>query len=53
MTAFLIADPAVDPEASLTPEREDWDGPRVADLRELLVYLPAREVGSGSGSRRS
>ena len=53
MTAFLIADPAVDPEASLTPEREEWNGARVADLRELLVHLPAREVGSGSGSRRS
>jgi Predicted hydrolase (HAD superfamily) len=42
MTPFLIADPAVDPEESLTPEREPWDGARVADLRELLAFLPAR-----------
>jgi putative hydrolase of the HAD superfamily len=40
MTAYLIADPTVDPEASLTPERGDWDGARVADLRELLALLP-------------
>lgn len=41
MTAFLIADPAVDVEDSLTPEREVWDGARVSDLRELLPLLPA------------
>jgi putative hydrolase of the HAD superfamily len=40
MTSYLIADPAVDPEASLTPEREDWGGARVSDLRELLAFLP-------------
>ncbi len=40
MTAYLIADPAVDAEASLTPEREDWSGARVSDLRELLAFLP-------------
>jgi putative hydrolase of the HAD superfamily len=40
MMSYLIADPAVDPEASLTPEREDWSGARVADLRELLAFLP-------------
>jgi Predicted hydrolase (HAD superfamily) len=40
MTSYMIADPAVDPEASLTPEREDWSGARVSDLRELLVFLP-------------
>jgi putative hydrolase of the HAD superfamily len=40
MTSYLIADPAVDLEASLTPEREDWSGARVSDLRELLVVLP-------------
>jgi putative hydrolase of the HAD superfamily len=42
MTAYLIADPAVDPGGSLTPEREDWDGPEVSDLRELLTLLPGR-----------
>ncbi len=40
MTAYLIADPSVDPQASLTPEREDWEGARVGDLRELLALLP-------------
>jgi putative hydrolase of the HAD superfamily len=42
MTAYLIADPAVDPEGSLVPEREEWDGPEVSDLRELLALLPGR-----------
>ena len=41
MTSFLIADPAVDVEESLVPEREEWDGARVTDLRELLALLPA------------
>ena len=40
MTAYLIADPAVDIDDSLTPEREEWSGARVADLRELLAFLP-------------
>jgi FMN phosphatase YigB (HAD superfamily) len=42
MTAYLIADPSVDLEASLTPEREEWGGARVEDLRELLSLLPGR-----------
>jgi putative hydrolase of the HAD superfamily len=42
MTAYLIADPSVDIETSLTPERESWDGRTVADLRELLARLPDR-----------
>jgi len=42
MTAYLIADPAVDPDAMLTPERERWGGASVADLRELLPLLPGR-----------
>jgi putative hydrolase of the HAD superfamily len=42
MTAYLIVDPAVDPDRSLTPEREEWDGRRVSDLRELLDLLPDR-----------
>ncbi len=40
MTPYLIADPSVDHEESLTPEREEWDGPAVSDLRELLPLLP-------------
>jgi putative hydrolase of the HAD superfamily len=40
MTSYLIADPTVDPEESLTPEREEWNGARVSDLRELLPLLP-------------
>ena len=40
MTSYLIADPAVDREDSLTPEREDWSGASVSDLRELLSFLP-------------
>ena len=42
MTAYLIADPSVDPKESLTPEREEWDGAAVSDLRELLALLPGR-----------
>jgi putative hydrolase of the HAD superfamily len=42
MAAYLIADPVVDPVRSLTPEREDWSGPVVADLRDLLALLPDR-----------
>jgi putative hydrolase of the HAD superfamily len=40
MTSYLIADPTVDPEESLTPEREEWNGARISDLRELLPFLP-------------
>ena len=42
MTAYLIADPTVDIETSLTPERESWGGRTVADLRELLDLLDDR-----------
>jgi putative hydrolase of the HAD superfamily len=42
MTPFLISDPAVDVEDSLTPEREEWNGASVSDLRELLPLLPER-----------
>ena len=42
MSPYLIADPAVDPDEMLRPEGESWDGPTVADLRELLPLLPAR-----------
>jgi putative hydrolase of the HAD superfamily len=40
MTAYLIRDPAVDPAAQLRPEGEDWTGPSVTDLRDLLPLLP-------------
>ena len=39
MRAVLIDDPTVDPAEQLRPEGEDWDGARVADLRELLAYF--------------
>jgi putative hydrolase of the HAD superfamily len=42
MTAYLIDDPTVDAQRTLTPEREDWNGRTVADLRELLDVLPER-----------
>jgi putative hydrolase of the HAD superfamily len=40
MTAYLIVDPGVDRGASLIPERDDWHGAQVSDLRELLDLLP-------------
>ena len=39
MTAIEIRDPAVDVREQLRPEGEDWDGARVADLRELLAMV--------------
>ncbi len=41
MTAYWIRDPDLDPSESLRPEGEDWTGPAVDDLRELLQLLPA------------
>jgi putative hydrolase of the HAD superfamily len=41
MTAYLIDDPGVDPSQMLRLEGEDWAGPRVHDLRELLALLPS------------
>jgi putative hydrolase of the HAD superfamily len=40
MTAYLIRDPDLPPEEALRPEPEDWGGPAVDDLRELLPLLP-------------
>jgi putative hydrolase of the HAD superfamily len=40
MTAFLIADPAVDRSQQLRLEAETWTGPSVGDLRDLLTLLP-------------
>ena len=42
MTAVEIRDPNVVHAEQLRPEGEDWDGERVADLRELLEWLPPR-----------
>jgi len=39
MRAYLIRPPDLDAAESLTPEpEEDWQGPVVADLRELLAF---------------
>jgi putative hydrolase of the HAD superfamily len=40
MTAFLIRDPSLDQAAQLRPDAEEWAGAMVADLRELLAFLP-------------
>jgi putative hydrolase of the HAD superfamily len=42
MTAYLIVDPDVDPTDRLIPDADEWDGARVADLRELLELFPWR-----------
>jgi putative hydrolase of the HAD superfamily len=42
MTTYLIRPPDLDVADALTPEpEENWSGPKVADLRELLDLLPA------------
>jgi putative hydrolase of the HAD superfamily len=40
MSAYLIADPDVDPTDRLIPDADDWHERRIADLRELLDLLP-------------
>jgi putative hydrolase of the HAD superfamily len=42
MAAVEIRDPAVDTAAQLRPEAEEWPGATVADLRDLLAWLPPR-----------
>jgi putative hydrolase of the HAD superfamily len=40
MRAYLIRPPDLNVAESLTPEpAEDWQGPGVADLRELLAFV--------------
>ena len=40
MRAYLIRPPDLDVAESLTPEpEEDWRGPTVADLRDLLAFV--------------
>jgi putative hydrolase of the HAD superfamily len=53
MTAYLIRPPDLDVAHALTPEpEEDWSGPSIADLRELLDLLPAVTGSPGRiGSR--
>jgi putative hydrolase of the HAD superfamily len=53
MTAYLIRPPDLDVDDALTPEpEEDWRGPSIADLRELLDLLPAVTGSPGRiGSR--
>lgn len=53
MTAYLIRPPDLDVADALTPEpEEDWRGPSIADLRELLDLLPAVTGSPGRiGSR--
>lgn len=41
MTAYLIRDPSVDLSRQLRPQGEDWPGPEVTDLRDLLGLLPS------------
>ena len=40
MRAYLIRDPSLDPAAQLRPDAEEWKGATVADLRDLLAWLP-------------
>jgi putative hydrolase of the HAD superfamily len=42
MAAVEIRDPDVDVATQLRPEAEEWSGPWVGDLRELLAWLPGR-----------
>ena len=42
MTPYLIRDPSLDHDALLTPDRDDWAGATIGDLRELLAVLPSR-----------
>lgn len=39
MTAVLVLDPAVDAAALNRPEAEDWTGPRIASISEVLELL--------------
>jgi putative hydrolase of the HAD superfamily len=46
MTAYLIRPPDLDVGDALTPEpEENWSGPKIADLRELLDLLPTGSPG--------
>jgi putative hydrolase of the HAD superfamily len=40
MHAFLIRDPEEGEGEMLRPDAEDWDGPAIADLREIGALLP-------------
>jgi putative hydrolase of the HAD superfamily len=40
MHPYLLVDPDLDHAAMLTPERDAWDGATIADLRDVLTFLP-------------
>jgi putative hydrolase of the HAD superfamily len=40
MHPYLLVDPELDHAAMLTPERDAWDGATIADLRDVLRFLP-------------
>ncbi len=40
MVPYLLHDPDLDHEAMLTPERDPWAGPTIAQLREVLELVP-------------
>ena len=40
MHPYLLVDPDLDHAAMLTPERDAWDGATIADLRDVLAFLP-------------
>ena len=42
MHPYLLVDPELDHAAMLTPERDAWDGATIADLRDVLAFLPGR-----------
>ena len=42
MTSYLIRDRDLPPEDALRPEAEEWHGPSIDELRELLDVLPGR-----------
>jgi putative hydrolase of the HAD superfamily len=50
MTAYLIRDHELHPDDALRPDPEEWAGPAVDDLRELLGLLPSRRAGQSQRS---
>lgn len=40
MHPYLLVDAELDHAAMLTPERDAWDGATIADLRDVLSFLP-------------
>jgi putative hydrolase of the HAD superfamily len=42
MHPYLLVDATVDHASMLTPERDPWQGATIADLRDVLTFLPRR-----------